>query len=377
MSVLKPEVTRTEILKIKDLKVTFHTYAGDVKALDGVELTLKKGELLGLVGESGCGKSITSLSIVGLLPPNAEIVSGEVLLEGTNLLTMTKEEIRHTRLQDVAIVFQDPMTYLNPVMTIGSQITEIITRESKMFVPAIVKNRLNQIAVTEKDSGKLDHKLLAERERLNSALHSGKIGRRETARLARNYVLSILKSVRLPEPEKVLKSHPFELSGGMRQRVMIAMALVRRPKLLLADEMTTALDVTVQAQILQLLKELKDEIDTSVMLITHDLAVVAEVCDRVAVMYAGNIVEVADVEELFRNPLHPYTQGLLASIPRVDSNADREASIKGSVPNLIFPPSGCRFHPRCPRAFEKCPTKRPTLVEMSPGHTVACFLYGE
>jgi peptide/nickel transport system ATP-binding protein len=377
MRLLKSEKRKNkDVLKISDLKVTFHTYAGDVKALNGVDLSVKKSELLGLVGESGCGKSVTSLSIVGLLPPNAEIISGEVLLDGTNLLTMTKEEMRLTRLQDVAIVFQDPLTYLNPVLTIGSQITEIITVDTKIFLPRLLEHRLHEIAQVQNENGKLDTKLLTEQAQLNSALQAGKLGKNEIKRLARNYTLFILRSVRLPDPEKVFKAYPFELSGGMRQRAMIAMALVRRPKLLLADEISTALDVTVQAQILQLLKELKHEIDTSIILITHDLAVVAEVCDRVAVMYAGDIVEVADVEELFRNPLHPYTRGLLASIPRADAFVE-QTSIGGSVPNLIYPPSGCRFHPRCPKVFARCAQAKPNLVEVSPGHLVACFLYGE
>jgi peptide/nickel transport system ATP-binding protein len=373
MRMQKPEPARTEeILKVSDLRVTFHTYAGDVKALDGVELTVKKGELLGLVGESGCGKSVTSLSIVGLLPPNAEVVSGEVLLDGTNLLKMTVEEMRRARLTDVAIVFQDPMTYLNPVLTVGSQIMEIITREPGLFLPTLIKHRLDEIG----EQGE-DERLKEEKQRLLSMSKTGKASGKEIELLAEDYVLSTLRQVRLPEPEKVLKLYPFELSGGMRQRAMIAMALVRRPKLLLADEMTTAVDVTVQAQLLQLLKDLKAEIDASVVLITHDLAVVAEACDRVAVMYAGNIVEVAEVDELFRNPLHPYTQGLLESIPRVDSTANERPSIKGSVPNLMFPPSGCRFHPRCPKAFEKCSMAKPQLIEVKPGHLVACLLYGE
>jgi peptide/nickel transport system ATP-binding protein len=366
---------RQDVLTVKNLKVTFHTYAGDVKALDGVELSLRGRELLGLVGESGCGKSVTTLSIVGLLPPNAEIVSGEVLLDGTNLLTMKKDDLRLTRLRDVAIVFQDPMTYLNPVLTIGSQITEIIASKPELFVQELVRNRLEEIDVMETSNG-LDGELQNERERLKAASGTSRLGNDEIKRLTHLYAISILKAVRLPEPEKALKMYPFELSGGMRQRAMIAMALVRRPKVLLADEMTTALDVTVQAQVLQLLEELKKAIDTSILLVTHDLAVVAEVCDRVAVMYAGNVVEVADVEELFRNPLHPYTQGLLASVPRVDIAVDEQKSIQGSVPNLMFPPSGCRFHPRCPKAFEKCPVMKPTLIEVSSGHLVSCFLYG-
>jgi len=375
---LRPESRGNEdVLKISNLNVIFHTYAGEVKALNGVELSVKKSELLGLVGESGCGKTVTSLSIVGLLPPNAEVVSGEILLNGKNLLTMTKEEMRKARLKDVAIVFQDPLTYLNPVLTVGSQITEIIATDTEMFLPKLLEHRLDEIAQVENEKGQLDTELLSEKRHLNSALETGRLDANEIKRLTRNYVLSILRSVRLPHPEKALESYPFELSGGMRQRAMIAMALIRRPKLLLADEMTTALDVTVQAQILQLMKELRNEIDASVILITHDLAVVAEVCDRVAVMYAGDVVEVADVDELFKNPLHPYTRGLLASIPRVDSTIDQQSSIGGSVPNLIYPPSGCRFNPRCPKAFEKCPQTKPELVEVSPRHLVSCFLYEE
>jgi peptide/nickel transport system ATP-binding protein len=347
-----------------------------VKALDGVDLSVRKGELLGLVGESGCGKSVTMLAVVGLLPPNAEIISGEVMLDGTNLLKMKKEEMRRARLSEIAIVFQDPATFLNPVLTIGSQVAEIMATDQAMFIPALVRHRLSQMGETEANAERDTH-LKGEREHLLSALQKLKIGKREFRRLAKLYTISILRSVRLPEPEKVFKMYPFELSGGMRQRAMIAMALVRRPKLLLADEMTTALDVTVQAQILQLLKELKKEIDTSVVLVTHDLAVVAELCDRVAVMYAGNVVEVADVDELFRNPLHPYTRGLLASVPRVDVSSPMEATIKGSVPDLISPPSGCRFHPRCPMAFAKCPAQKPRLIEVGRGHLVACFLYGE
>jgi len=375
MSMGKVATESQTVLTVSNLKVTFHTYAGDVKALDGVELIVRKGEVLGLVGESGCGKSVTALAIVGLLPPNAEIVSGEALLDGTNLLRMGKDELRLTRLRDVAIVFQDPMTYLNPVLSIGLQITEIIASQPDLFIQEMIKNRLEEISTIEKSNGELTGELQTEREKLQAGVHSNQLGNDEQKRLARLYAIAILKSVRLPEPEKVFKMYPFELSGGMRQRAMIAMALVRRPKLLLADEITTALDVTVQAQALQLLQQLKKVIDTSVVLITHDLAVVAEVCDRIAVMYAGNVVEVADVTELFRNPLHPYTQGLLASVPRVDVVAEQK-SIQGSVPDLMFPPSGCRFHPRCPKAFEKCPATKPTLIEVSPGHLVSCFLFG-
>ncbi len=367
-------VRREALLRVKNLKVSFRTYAGEVKALDGVELTVGRGEILGLVGESGCGKSVTALSIAGLLPQNAEVVSGEITLDGRDLLRLSKEEMRLARLTEIAIVFQDPMTYLNPVMTVGSQIAEILSSDVKLFQRDLIEARLEQIEEERKRRSVGLEELEKERRKLLS-LKSSKMSKRELVRLARLRALSYLKMARLPDPERVFKMYPFELSGGMRQRGMIAMALARRPKLLLADEITTALDVTVQAQILKLLKELREKIDASVILITHDMAVIAEVCDRVAVMYAGNIVEVADLAELFSNPLHPYTQGLLNAIPRPDSRSEL-TSIAGSVPDLIFPPSGCRFHPRCPKAFGRCPLVKPPLVEVTKGHLVACLLYG-
>jgi len=367
-------VTREAVLEVKGLRVDFHTYAGEVKALNGVELTVEKGEILGLVGESGCGKSVTALAIAGLLPQNAEVVSGEILLEGRDLLRLTKEELRLTRLGEIAIVFQDPATYLNPVISIGAQITEILTSDRKRFQAELVGAGLKELQ--DRTEGKpLSPALEKEGRRLRSIEPSSRLRRGEVKRLAKLLALSYLRMVKLPDPARVFKMYPFELSGGMRQRAIIAMALARRPKLLLADEITTALDVTVQAQILRLLKELKERIDASVILITHDLAVVAELCDRAAVMYAGNIVEVAEVTELFANPLHPYTKGLLEAIPRPDARAELK-SITGSVPDLIFPPTGCRFHPRCPFAFERCPKVDPPLVEVSPGHKVACLLYG-
>jgi oligopeptide/dipeptide ABC transporter ATP-binding protein len=263
------------------------------------------------------------------------------------------------------------MTYLNPVMSIGSQITEILLEETRLYREDLLQSRLREIEASEEFSRELQE----ERKKLLS-MEERKLSKKEAKRLAKLRAISFLRMVKLPEPERVFKMYPFELSGGMRQRAMIAMALVRRPKLILADEITTALDVTVQAQILRLLGELKNEIDASIMLITHDLAVVAEVCDRVAVMYAGNIVELAEVKELFKNPLHPYTQGLLASIPRTDAPRLELSSIAGSVPDLVYPPAGCRFHPRCPKAFSSCPGIKPELVEVKPGHKVACLLFG-
>jgi len=365
-------------LEIRNLRVVFRTYAGVVNAIDGIDLTVYKHELLGLVGESGCGKSVTALSIAGLLPENAQIQSGEILLDGDNLLSRSKQELRIARLTDIALVFQDPMTYLNPVISVGDQLTDAFNENLKVYRNELIGYRLSQIeAELERNTGdKL--KLQKERERLTSLKEnpSLNLGKGEGKRLSRLRAIEYLKLVQLPEPERIMKNYPFELSGGMRQRAMIAMALIRRPKVLLADEITTALDVTVQAQILKLVQELRDRIDSAIIIITHDLGVVAQVCDRVAVMYAGNIVELATVNEMFSHSMHPYTKGLFAAIPKLrgDSKGNLE-SIKGSVPDLIYPPSGCRFHPRCPMAFDRCRSVKPSPVEVSPGHLVWCLLY--
>jgi peptide/nickel transport system ATP-binding protein len=363
------------VLEIRDLRVVFHTYAGNVKALDGVNLTLNRGEILGLVGESGCGKSVTALAIAGLLPENAS-ANGQITLGGRNLLTLNKEEMRQARLKEIAVVFQDPMTYLNPVLQVGFQITEALISERQVYEQQMIDQRLQELQEDQVRGDRDSQELELDRARLQHFVESGKLGRGESRELARQVALEYLKLVQLPEPERVFKMYPFELSGGMRQRAMIAMALVRRPKVLLADEISTALDVTVQAQILALLKELRDRIDASIILITHDLAVVSEVCDRVAVMYAGNVVEVAELRELFANPLHPYTQGLMAAVPRPDRSSVKLESIKGSVPDLIYPPTGCRFHPRCPKAFASCPSTKPPSVPVQKGHEVQCLLYG-
>jgi len=367
--------TGAPVLEVKDLRVVFHTYAGDVKALDGVNLTVRRHEILGVVGESGCGKSVTALAIAGLLPENAT-ATGQILLDGRNLSNLNKEQMRQVRLKDIAQVFQDPMTYLNPILQVGFQITEALVSERKIYEKQLVDQRLEEIEELKKQGANNLQALERERDKLQASLQSGRISRAQERELARDFALEYLKLVRLPEAERVFKMYPFELSGGMRQRAMIAMALVKRPKLLLADEITTALDVTVQAQILALLQELRNEIDASIMLITHDLGVVSEVCDRVAVMYAGNVVEVAELHELFTNPLHPYTQGLMAAVPRPDRSTIKLESIKGSVPDLIYPPSGCRFHPRCPKAFADCPQRKPKDIEASQGHLVECLLYG-
>jgi peptide/nickel transport system ATP-binding protein len=328
-----------------------------------------------VVGESGCGKSVTALAVAGLLPENTS-VSGQILLDGRNLSELDKEEMRQVRLRDIAQVFQDPMTYLNPVLQVGFQIIEALVTERKIYEKQMIEQRLTEIDQLEKQGTNALQALEQERAKLQDCLESGSVSKGHARELARDIALQYLKLVRLPEPERVFKMYPFELSGGMRQRAMIAMALVKRPKVLLADEITTALDVTVQAQILALLQELRDKIDASIVLITHDLGVVSEVCDRVAVMYAGNVVEVAELRELFKNPLHPYTQGLMAAVPRPDRSTVKLQSIRGSVPDLIYPPAGCRFHPRCPKAFASCSQRKPPPIEVTKEHQVECLLYG-
>jgi len=317
------------LLSIRNLTINFYTYEGVVKAIDGVNLDVYKGEALGLVGETGCGKSTLALSILKLLDPHAKIVEGEVLFNGENLLQKREEEMRRIRGKEIAVIFQDPMTYLNPVLTIGDQITEVIIE------------------------------------------HEDQIDKK----VAEKKAIEMLRMVNMPDPKKVLSQYPHELSGGMRQRIMIAMALCCRPKLLIADEATSFLDVTTQRQILELIDELRKKTDVSLILITHDLGVVAEFCDRVAVMYAGNIVEYCDKYALFDKPYHPYTRGLLKATPDPYRELGRLEAIPGSIPNLINPPLGCRFHPRCKFAMEICRKEKPSHVEIEPGHFVSCHLY--
>lgn len=319
------------LLKIKNLRTYFFTRRGIVKAVDGVDMEAKKGKLTALVGESGCGKSVTGLSIMGLIPsPVGKIVEGEILFEGNDLAKLNYKEMVDLRGKDISMIFQEPMTSLNPVLTIGRQVGEPL--------------------------------------RIHSSLSPEEINER---------VLSILDLVGIPEPHSRLKSYPHQLSGGMRQRVMIAMALICRPKLLIADEPTTALDVTIQAQILDLMLELMKKINTSIILITHDLGVVAEVCDEVNVMYAGKIVEKGDVFGIFDNPSHPYTWGLLRSIPRIGKKgkAKKLYTIKGMVPNLIDPPPGCRFADRCDKARGICCEEEPPFTTIEEGHFVKCWLF--
>lgn len=319
------------LLKIKNLRTYFFTRRGIVKAVDGVDMEAKKGKLTALVGESGCGKSVTGLSIMGLIPsPVGKIVEGEILFEGNDLAKLNYKEMVDLRGKDISMIFQEPMTSLNPVLTIGRQVGE----------PLHIHSSSSPEEINER-------------------------------------VLSILDLVGIPEPHSRLKSYPHQLSGGMRQRVMIAMALICRPKLLIADEPTTALDVTIQAQILDLMLELMKKINTSIILITHDLGVVAEVCDEVNVMYAGKIVEKGDVFGIFDNPSHPYTWGLLRSIPRIGKKgkAKKLYTIKGMVPNLIDPPPGCRFADRCDKARGICCEEEPPFTTIEEGHFVKCWLF--
>jgi peptide/nickel transport system ATP-binding protein len=324
-------VRRAPLLEIRGLKTHFATDDGMVRAVDGVDLAIEAGETLGIVGESGCGKTVTALSALKLIPmPPGRIVAGEILWRGRDLVPLGPEEMRAIRSKEIAIVFQEPMTSLNPVYTVGEQIAETIR------------------------------------------LHEG-LGRR--AALAR--AAEMLRLVHIPNPERRVRDYPHQFSGGMRQRVMIAMALSCSPKLLIADEPTTALDVTIQAQILDLLAEMKSRFGMAVMLITHAMGVVAETAQRVVVMYAGKVVEEAPVEELFAAPRHPYTQGLIRSIPRLDAAAERKhrlEAIAGVVPSLLDPPPGCRFAARCRFAKPVCTEATPPLREVAPGHKVACVL---
>src|SRR5512136_881021 len=324
------------ILEIKDLNVKFETFEGISHVLDGIHLTLARRDTLGIVGETGCGKLITAKAILRLLPvPPARIVSGEILFNGEDLLRKSEEEMKGIRGRKIAMVFQDPMTFLNPVFTIEEQLVDVILAHGNGRGATPVFDR----------------------------------------RRAVERAIELLREVKIPQPESRIKSYPHEFSGGMRQRVLIAMALSRSPQILIADEPTTALDVTIQAQILLLIHDLVQRHGHSVLLISHDLGVVARVCRKIAVMYAGNIVENCSTVELFKRPLHPYTQGLLNSILTFSRRGGETQGIKGMIPDLIQPPPGCRFHPRCQSAMGICQKEKPEFVERGEGHWVSCYLY--
>ena len=315
------------LLEVSGLKTYFQDRRGQVPAVDGVDFVLHKGETLGIVGESGCGKSMTSMSILHLLPPEGHIVGGSIRFKGNDITHLPPDEIAKIRGKEIAMIFQEPMTSLNPVYTVGWQISEMILR----------------------------HKKMSKKE-------------------AKAKAVEMLRLVNIPAPEKRVDEYPHELSGGMRQRVMIAMALSCNPELLIADEPTTALDVTIQAQILDLMRNLKKELCASIMMITHDLGVVAEMSDYVLVMYAGMVMEYSGVSALFDRPLHPYTQGLIKALPRMEEKQEELYVIKGAVPSLYELPQGCRFWPRCPYATERCKTEMPPLYDLE-GRKVRCFRY--
>lgn len=320
---------RGNLLDITELKVVFYTYRGTIKALNGVELWMNHGERLGILGETGCGKSVTALSIMGLIEQPGEIIKGNIIFEKKSLTSISEDKLNNIRGRKIAMIFQEPVAALNPVMRVGFQIAESIARSKK-------KNEVKEVYP-------------------------------EVRRMLEIAGLDWKRTIDL---------YPHELSGGMAQRVMIAMALSSNPKLLIADEPTSALDVTIQAQILELLDELVKKFGNAVILITHDMGVAAEFCDKMAVMYAGNMVEYARTINIFENPFHPYTKGLLKAVPKI-GRTDELESIQGIVPDLVKPPSGCRFHPRCKYVMDICRKKFPPLMEIKPGHYTACYLYSK
>jgi len=327
-----------KLLHVESLKTYFYTYEGVVRALENINFEMDFMKTLGLVGETGCGKSVTALSLLRLIPsPPGKIIAGKVFYKGNDLMKLSEKEMRNIRGKEISMIFQEPRSSLNPVLTAGDQIAEMLYIHDK--------------EVSEKD-------------------------KKEKERMAMEKICAMLDNVGISDPERIASSYPHELSGGMCQRVMIAMALICNPSMLIADEPTTALDVTIQAQILELMKDLVKKYRSSVLMITHNLGIVADMCDDMAVMYAGRIVETGSVNKIFDQPAHPYTIGLMKAVPNVEKDVDRLETIPGSVPNLISPPEGCRFHPRCPKAMEICKKKVPPTIEISEGHKVACWLYG-
>ncbi|MCT8138011.1 ABC transporter ATP-binding protein [Anaerobacillus sp. CMMVII] len=318
------------LLEVKNLEVSFHTYAGEIQAVRGVSFTVKRGEAVAIVGESGCGKSVTAKTIMKLLPdPPAKIKNGSILFNGEELTSKTDREMQRIRGNEIGMIFQDPMTSLNPTTKVGHQIAEGLIRHKKL-----------------------------------------------SRSLAFSQAIEMLHLVGIPNPEKRANQYPHEFSGGMRQRAMIAIALACQPKLLIADEPTTALDVTIQAQILELMKSLQAKLNTSIILITHDLGVVAETCEKVVVMYAGQVVETGTIEDIFSSPKHPYTKGLLKSIPRLDMDRKKALDpIHGSPPDLLDPPRGCAFYPRCEHAMKVCNEFRPQLEQIDGKQQASCWLY--
>jgi peptide/nickel transport system ATP-binding protein len=373
------------LVEVQDLTLRYYTYEGVVKALESVNLEVRKGEILGVVGETGSGKTVTALAIMGIVLPPGRIEEGSIRLyhDGRYIdVTKTKEEtLQEIRGRLVAMIFQEPSQALNPVYTIEDQISEAYLTHMR---DEIYRKALQEIEQAQKSNA---FKAKIERYMLGRLLKNphDKLARflghfpilrdykLRVKRILRGMVVEMLRQMDIPDPERVASSYPHELSGGMKQRAVIAMALACRPTLLIADEPTTSLDVTIEAQILELIKRLKIRYDTTVLFITHDLGLIAEMADRVAVMYAGAVVEVGDVKSIFSHPLHPYTQALLRAIPRI--GVRQLTPIEGTIPNLVNPPSGCRFHPRCPYAFEKCRFTQPQLTIAKEGRLVACHLY--
>jgi len=372
------------VLSVKGLTTNFYTYEGIVKALDSVELSLRRGDTMGIVGETGCGKSVTAKCILRLIEPPGRIDGGQILFSDrdpktgeTNeidILQLAPEEMLTIRGNKIAIVFQDPATYPNPVFRIGAQIAEVVSLHQDLG-REVLEIRIRELEDSVKNSASAEHqaKVREQIEHYVSMLENPpKPDKKYARKAAWAKAVDMLRLVRMPSPEQVANQYPHELSGGMRQRALIAMALACNPSILICDEATTALDVTVQAQVLNLLNELKKDIGASIMIITHDLGVVAETCNWVMVMYAGTTVESTSTKELFEHPVHPYTIGLITAIPKLHENKERLDQIQGTVPNLINPPTGCRFHPRCAFATEICSRERPSLEEVRPGHYVAC-----
>jgi peptide/nickel transport system ATP-binding protein len=327
-------VTTPLLLEIKNLQVHFAVYGGRLKVLDGINLVVNSGEKVGLVGETGCGKTTTMKAILRVLPmPPAKIPGGEIFFKGRDILTMSTNELHQVRGRGISMIFQDPTAALNPVFSVGQQLEAVIG-------------------------------------------FAGQKGHEKSRQEIHQQAVASLLEVSLADPERLLRSYPIQLSGGMRQRVCIGMALATSPELLIADEPGTSLDVTIQDQVLRLLRKLVEDKDTSVILITHTLGIVRELTDRVYVMYAGNVVEVATTQELFTQPLHPYTQGLIKTVPRL-TGGGIASGIPGRIPDYLNPPSGCRFHPRCPQAMDICRTQKPPSYRVEPGHEVACFLYSD
>lgn len=322
------ELDNKSLLSVNDFEVSFFTHAGEVKAVRGISYELEHGEVMGIVGESGSGKSVSSYGLMGIIPEPGKIINGSIVFDGKEITTMSEKDMTHIRGKEVSMIFQDPMTSLNPVYTVGNQINESLKK----------------------------HTDLDKRQR-------------------KDRIIELFNLVGINQPEKRMNQYPHEFSGGMRQRVMIAMALACNPKLLIADEPTTALDVTIQAQIIELMKELKDKINMSIIFITHDLGVVSEICDKVAVMYAGNIVESGNIDDIFYHPKHPYTWGLLKSIPKLNAEEhERLVPIEGTPVDLINPPEGCAFAPRCEHCMKICLTKKPPFCHVGENHDSLCWL---